>query len=98
MTELGVSGALQQCHCNQYYYGRHPRLSCVCTNKFLGCLRLVQVLADGLRTGVTEWLEPLEAKSAVDLVQEFLNGVCFPDSLLSQNLYIAICTYEWSLA
>uniref|UniRef100_A0A8C6CJM9 Protein zwilch n=1 Tax=Moschus moschiferus TaxID=68415 RepID=A0A8C6CJM9_MOSMO len=31
------------------------------------------VLADGLRTGVTEWPEPLEAKSAVELVQEFLN-------------------------
>ncbi|XP_063508378.1 protein zwilch homolog isoform X2 [Pongo pygmaeus] len=33
------------------------------------------VLADGLRTGVTEWLEPLEAKSAVELVQEFLNDL-----------------------
>ncbi|XP_043775782.1 protein zwilch homolog isoform X4 [Cervus elaphus] len=31
------------------------------------------VLADGLRTGVTEWPESLEAKSAVELVQEFLN-------------------------
>ena len=39
-------------------------------------LNLLQVLADGLRTGVTEWPEPLEAKSAVELVQEFLNGVC----------------------
>ncbi|KAM6149665.1 protein zwilch homolog [Erethizon dorsatum] len=36
-------------------------------------LKFLLVLADGLRTGVTEWLEPLEAKSAVDLVQEFLN-------------------------
>uniref|UniRef100_A0A8D2I3D9 Protein zwilch n=1 Tax=Urocitellus parryii TaxID=9999 RepID=A0A8D2I3D9_UROPR len=35
----------------------------------------VLVLADGLKTGVTEWLEPLEAKSAIELVQEFLNGV-----------------------
>lgn len=54
-------------------------------NKFCGFLfvcfflNLLQVLViDGLRTGVTEWPEPLEAKSAVELVQEFLNGVCFP--------------------
>uniref|UniRef100_A0A3Q2GZD9 Protein zwilch n=1 Tax=Equus caballus TaxID=9796 RepID=A0A3Q2GZD9_HORSE len=33
------------------------------------------VLADGLRTGVTEWPEPLEAKSAVELMQEFLNDL-----------------------
>ncbi|KAM7159265.1 protein zwilch homolog isoform 2-T2 [Molossus nigricans] len=33
------------------------------------------VLADGLRTGVTEWPAPLEAKSAVELVQEFLNDL-----------------------
>ncbi|XP_065727005.1 protein zwilch homolog isoform X3 [Phocoena phocoena] len=33
------------------------------------------VLADGLRTGVTEWPESLEAKSAVELVQEFLNDL-----------------------
>lgn len=46
-------------------------------------LNLPQVLADGLRTGVTEWPEPLEAKSAVELVQEFLNGVCFRDSHLA---------------
>uniref|UniRef100_A0A8C2NZZ8 Protein zwilch n=1 Tax=Capra hircus TaxID=9925 RepID=A0A8C2NZZ8_CAPHI len=36
-------------------------------------LKFLLVLADGLRTGVTEWPEPLEAKSAVELVQEFLN-------------------------
>ncbi|XP_023568408.1 protein zwilch homolog [Octodon degus] len=36
-------------------------------------LKFLLVLTDGLRTGVTEWLEPLEAKSAVELVQEFLN-------------------------
>ncbi|XP_021092685.1 protein zwilch homolog isoform X2 [Heterocephalus glaber] len=36
-------------------------------------LKFLLVLADGLRTGVTEWLEPLEAKSALELVQEFLN-------------------------
>uniref|UniRef100_A0A673TEE6 Protein zwilch n=1 Tax=Suricata suricatta TaxID=37032 RepID=A0A673TEE6_SURSU len=33
------------------------------------------VLADGLRTGVSEWPEPLEVKSAVDLVQEFLTDL-----------------------
>uniref|UniRef100_A0A8I3P3I0 Protein zwilch n=2 Tax=Canis lupus familiaris TaxID=9615 RepID=A0A8I3P3I0_CANLF len=38
-------------------------------------LKFLLVLADGLRTGVSEWPEPLEVKSAVELVQEFLNGV-----------------------
>ncbi|XP_057580865.1 protein zwilch homolog isoform X1 [Hippopotamus amphibius kiboko] len=38
-------------------------------------LKFLLVLADGLRTGVTEWPEPLEAKSAVELVQEFLNDL-----------------------
>ncbi|KAM6201942.1 protein zwilch homolog [Rhynchocyon petersi] len=38
-------------------------------------LRFLLVLADGLRTGVTEWPEPLEVKSAVELVQEFLNDL-----------------------
>ncbi|XP_008072988.1 protein zwilch homolog [Carlito syrichta] len=38
-------------------------------------LKFLLVLADGLRTGVTEWLEPLEVKSAVELVQEFLNDL-----------------------
>ncbi|XP_052044014.1 protein zwilch homolog isoform X2 [Apodemus sylvaticus] len=33
------------------------------------------VLADGIRTGVTEWLEPLETKSALEFVQEFLNDL-----------------------
>ncbi|XP_074183629.1 protein zwilch homolog isoform X2 [Rhinolophus sinicus] len=33
------------------------------------------VLADGLRTGVTEWPAPLEAKPAVEVVQEFLNDL-----------------------
>uniref|UniRef100_A0A8C0K651 Protein zwilch n=1 Tax=Canis lupus dingo TaxID=286419 RepID=A0A8C0K651_CANLU len=36
---------------------------------------LLIVLADGLRTGVSEWPEPLEVKSAVELVQEFLNDL-----------------------
>ncbi|XP_008516328.2 protein zwilch homolog isoform X1 [Equus przewalskii] len=38
-------------------------------------LKFLLVLADGLRTGVTEWPEPLEAKSAVELMQEFLNDL-----------------------
>uniref|UniRef100_A0A8D2E0A8 Protein zwilch n=1 Tax=Sciurus vulgaris TaxID=55149 RepID=A0A8D2E0A8_SCIVU len=38
-------------------------------------LKFLLVLADGLKTGVTEWLEPLEAKSAIELVQEFLNDL-----------------------
>ncbi|XP_010641580.1 protein zwilch homolog isoform X3 [Fukomys damarensis] len=44
-----------------------------CLNHLHRELKFLLVLADGLRTGVTEWLEPLEAKSAVELVQEFLN-------------------------
>uniref|UniRef100_A0A8D2I4G9 Protein zwilch n=2 Tax=Urocitellus parryii TaxID=9999 RepID=A0A8D2I4G9_UROPR len=46
-----------------------------CLNHLHRELKFVLVLADGLKTGVTEWLEPLEAKSAIELVQEFLNGV-----------------------
>lgn len=38
-------------------------------------LKFLLVLADGLRTGVSEWPEPLEVKSAVELVQEFLNDL-----------------------
>ncbi|XP_023585512.1 protein zwilch homolog [Trichechus manatus latirostris] len=38
-------------------------------------LKFLLVLADGLRTGVTEWPEPLEVQSAVELVQEFLNDL-----------------------
>uniref|UniRef100_F6QSG8 Protein zwilch n=1 Tax=Monodelphis domestica TaxID=13616 RepID=F6QSG8_MONDO len=38
-------------------------------------LKFLIALADGLRTGVTEWPEPLERKSSVDLVQEFLNSL-----------------------
>ncbi|XP_040825501.1 protein zwilch homolog [Ochotona curzoniae] len=44
-------------------------------NHLHGELRFLLVLADGMRTGVTEWLEPLEAKAAVELVQEFLNDL-----------------------
>ncbi|XP_058593275.1 protein zwilch homolog isoform X4 [Neofelis nebulosa] len=38
-------------------------------------VKFLLVLADGLRTGVSEWPEPVEVKSAVDLVQEFLNDL-----------------------
>lgn len=33
-----------------------------------------QILADGLRTGETEWLEPLETRSAVELTKELIQG------------------------
>ncbi|XP_015335994.1 protein zwilch homolog [Marmota marmota marmota] len=46
-----------------------------CLNHLHRELKFVLVLADGLKTGVTEWLEPLEAKSAIELVQEFLNDL-----------------------
>ncbi|KAM3927224.1 protein zwilch homolog [Leptodactylus fuscus] len=36
-------------------------------------LDFLLVLAEGLKTGVTEWPETLETKSAVELVQELLN-------------------------
>ncbi|XP_019502811.1 PREDICTED: protein zwilch homolog isoform X2 [Hipposideros armiger] len=38
-------------------------------------LKFLLVLADGLRTGVTEWPAPLEVKPAVEVVQEFLNDL-----------------------
>ncbi|NWR83661.1 ZWILC protein, partial [Furnarius figulus] len=38
-------------------------------------LQLLLALAEGLKTGVTEWPEPLEAESAVELVQEFLTDL-----------------------
>ncbi|XP_014315229.1 protein zwilch homolog isoform X1 [Myotis lucifugus] len=44
-------------------------------NHFHRELKFLLVLAIGLRTGVTEWPAPLEAKSAVELVQEFLNDL-----------------------
>ncbi|XP_009080883.1 PREDICTED: protein zwilch homolog [Acanthisitta chloris] len=38
-------------------------------------LQFLLALAEGLRTGVTEWPEPLESESAVELVQEFLTDL-----------------------
>lgn len=36
---------------------------------------LFQTLADGLRTGETEWMEPLESTSAVNLTKAYLEGI-----------------------
>ncbi|XP_054631760.1 protein zwilch homolog isoform X2 [Dunckerocampus dactyliophorus] len=38
-------------------------------------LQFLQVLADGLRTGETEWLDPLESKSAVELTKDYLEEI-----------------------
>ncbi|XP_075752987.1 protein zwilch homolog isoform X2 [Pelodiscus sinensis] len=38
-------------------------------------LQFLLVLAEGLKTGVTDWPEPLVAESAVELVQELLNDL-----------------------
>ncbi|KAM9531064.1 protein zwilch homolog isoform 1-T2 [Salvelinus alpinus] len=36
-------------------------------------LEFLQILADGLRTGETEWMEPVETRSAVQLTREYLD-------------------------
>ncbi|NXM76075.1 ZWILC protein, partial [Serilophus lunatus] len=38
-------------------------------------LQLLLALAEGLKTGMTEWPEPAESESAVELVQEFLTDL-----------------------
>uniref|UniRef100_A0A8B9QG47 Protein zwilch n=1 Tax=Apteryx owenii TaxID=8824 RepID=A0A8B9QG47_APTOW len=38
-------------------------------------LQFLLALAEGLKTGVTEWPEPLESESAVEVVQEFLTDL-----------------------
>ncbi|KAM6195999.1 protein zwilch homolog isoform 1-T1 [Sarcoramphus papa] len=38
-------------------------------------LQFLLALAEGLKTGVTEWPEPLETESAIELVQEFLTDL-----------------------
>uniref|UniRef100_A0A3Q3VNU2 Protein zwilch n=1 Tax=Mola mola TaxID=94237 RepID=A0A3Q3VNU2_MOLML len=38
-------------------------------------LKFLQTLADGLRTGETEWMGPLESTSAVNLTKAFLEGL-----------------------
>ncbi|NXH42970.1 ZWILC protein, partial [Dicaeum eximium] len=39
-------------------------------------LQFLLALAEGVKTGVTEWPEPSESESALKLVQEFLTGNC----------------------
>uniref|UniRef100_A0A672FBF9 Protein zwilch n=1 Tax=Salarias fasciatus TaxID=181472 RepID=A0A672FBF9_SALFA len=39
-------------------------------------LEFLQTLADGLRTGQTEWMEPLESTPAVTLTKAYLEGIC----------------------
>ncbi|XP_064846273.1 protein zwilch homolog isoform X2 [Oncorhynchus masou masou] len=36
-------------------------------------LEFLQVLADGLRTGETEWMEPVETRPALQLIREYLD-------------------------
>uniref|UniRef100_A0AAQ5XDC7 Protein zwilch n=1 Tax=Amphiprion ocellaris TaxID=80972 RepID=A0AAQ5XDC7_AMPOC len=43
-------------------------------------LEFLQTLADGLRTGETEWMEPLENTSAVNLTKAYLEGNCIGKS------------------
>ncbi|NXN75282.1 ZWILC protein, partial [Himantopus himantopus] len=50
-------------------------------------LQFLLALAESLKTGVTEWPEPLESESAVELVQEFLTDLknkldrfCMPEN------------------
>ncbi|KAJ8271967.1 hypothetical protein COCON_G00108260 [Conger conger] len=38
-------------------------------------LEFIQILAEGLRTGETEWLEPLETRSAVELTKELIQDL-----------------------
>lgn len=40
------------------------------------CFFSDQALADGLRTGETEWLDPLESTSAENLTKAYLEGPC----------------------
>lgn len=35
------------------------------------------MLADGLRTGETEWMEPLESTPAVELTKALIEGLSF---------------------
>uniref|UniRef100_A0A8C6L8S3 Protein zwilch n=1 Tax=Nothobranchius furzeri TaxID=105023 RepID=A0A8C6L8S3_NOTFU len=43
-------------------------------------LEFLQTLADGLKTGETEWMEPLENTSAVDLTKAYIQGNCTSES------------------
>ncbi|XP_056138246.1 protein zwilch homolog [Lampris incognitus] len=44
-------------------------------------LEFLQILADGLRTGETEWMEPLETKSAVELTKAYLEELQTPPNI-----------------
>ncbi|XP_061630519.1 protein zwilch homolog isoform X3 [Phyllopteryx taeniolatus] len=48
-------------------------------------LQFLQILADGLRTGKMEWLDPLESKSAVDLTKEYLEELQSPIKLQQEQ-------------
>uniref|UniRef100_A0A663DLE2 Protein zwilch n=1 Tax=Aquila chrysaetos chrysaetos TaxID=223781 RepID=A0A663DLE2_AQUCH len=61
-------------------------------------LQFLLALAEGLKTGVTEWPEPLESESAVELVQEFLtdlkkklDGYCISGSKNETEVYKIKC-------
>lgn len=46
---------------------------------------LYQALAEGLRTGETEWLEPMETQSAVDLTRALIEGKYSEFNLCDMN-------------
>ncbi|XP_076589126.1 protein zwilch homolog [Chaetodon auriga] len=48
-------------------------------------LEFLQTLADGLRTGETEWMEPLESTSAVNLTKAFLEELQNPAKTLQDQ-------------
>ena len=48
---------------------------------------MLQLLAAGLRTGETEWMEPLETTSAVELIKIYLEGMAIDIGFIS----IIIC-------
>lgn len=37
---------------------------------------IFQTLAEILKTGETEWMEPVESTSAVNLTKAYLEGIC----------------------
>uniref|UniRef100_A0A8C6ZDK8 Protein zwilch n=1 Tax=Nothoprocta perdicaria TaxID=30464 RepID=A0A8C6ZDK8_NOTPE len=51
-------------------------------------LQFLLALAEGLKTGVTEWPEPLESESAVVLVQEFLTVFDFCKVFVRPSFYL----------
>ena len=53
---------------------------------YIGSLTF-QTLADGLRTGETEWMEPLENMSAVNLTKAYLEGTCIQKSRHTLSMF-----------